>query len=103
MATEHLPKFSATKADYKLITVIAQRAVTVAAAAANGAPKASRRLLAAEAEANGRRLSTKRSAQQGDGRWSVEVEQDVADALAAVDADPDVAIRIMFTTGVGRA
>ena len=37
------------------------------------------------------------------GRWAIEVDDEVAAALAAIDADPDKAIAILCTTGVGHS
>ena len=36
-----------------------------------------------------------------DGRWAIDVDDDVFSALAAIDPDADKAIAILCTTGVG--
>lgn len=40
---------------------------------------------------------------QSDGRFVIDVDDEVEARLAAIDADPDRAIEILCTTGVGRA
>lgn len=36
-------------------------------------------------------------------RWAIDVDDEVFAALTAIDADPDKAIRVLCSTGVGRA
>lgn len=61
----------------------------------------SRQLLAARSPTG--RLSNEHATRLPGGRWSVVVDDATANALASVDPDFDVAIRIMCTTGVGHA
>ena len=62
---------------------------------------ASRALLEADASSHGNTL--RGPVQAPGGRFFVELEDDVLAALARVDPDPDVAIRTMYTTGVGHS
>ena len=40
---------------------------------------------------------------RADGRFDVSVEDDVADSLAIIHDDPDLAIRLLCSSGVGHA
>lgn len=62
---------------------------------------ASRALLEAAVRPGARMLPARR--ELPDGRFEIEVDEDVHAALLLVDPDPDAAIRVMFTTGVGHA
>lgn len=62
---------------------------------------ASRALLEAHVQP-GRSLGAPR-AEFPDGRVEIDVDEDVHASLEAIDPDPDTAIRVLCTIGVGRA